>query len=208
MPFELTPDEGVFLVKLARRAIATFLRTGGRIAIPEDTPEGLQRKAGVFVTLNSLKGEARLLRGCIGYPLPALPLAEATIRSAIESATGDPRFPPVTQGELSNIAVEVSVLTPPTLIEVDDCRDYPRKIEVGKDGLIVERGLFRGLLLPQVPVEWGWDGEEFLANCCMKAGLPPDMWLVRETRISKFQAIIFEEVSPDGEVRSRDLERK
>lgn len=208
MPFELTSDEGAFLVRLARRAIATFLEAGEGIAVPVETPEKLKRKAGVFVTLNSLKGGAHELRGCIGYPLPTHPLAEAAIRSAIESATGDPRFPPVTRGELDNIAIEVSVLTPPNLIEVMDRRDYPKKIEVGKDGLIVERGMFRGLLLPQVPVDWDWDGEEFLAHCCMKAGLPPDIWLVGGTRVSKFQAIIFEEVAPDGEVRRRELERK
>ncbi len=206
--FDLTFEEGRFLVALARRAASTLLRTGKRISVPEDTPTQLRQKSGVFVTLNSLTGGRHDLRGCIGYPLPTLPLVEATIASAIESATGDPRFPPVTPMELDSIVIEVSVLTPPQQIVCEDCQDYPKEIDVGRDGLIVERGWFKGLLLPQVPVEWGWDREEFLANCCMKAGLPPDAWLLRGTKVSKFQALIFEEVTPGGEIRRKELDRK
>ena len=91
------------------------------------------------------------------------------------------------------------------LIEVEDPRDYPKAIRVGRDGLIVEKGFFRGLLLPQVPVEWGWDERTFLSQCCLKAGLYPDAWLDKDTRIYRFQAVVFEEEAPRGPVRRVEL---
>ena len=97
------------------------------------------------------------------------------------------------------------MLTPPEIIEVKKTNEYPSKIKVGKDGLIVERGMFKGLLLPQVPIEWEWDEEEFLCQCCIKAGLPPDNWLLEGTKVYKFQAIIFEEEKPTGEVKRKAL---
>ncbi len=200
MSFELTDDEGEFLIRLARKSISTLLSKGEKTPVPSNTPEKLLHKCGVFVTLNTVRDGAEELRGCIGYPEPILPLAEATIDSAANSATQDPRFPPVSMQELENVIVEVSVLTPPEPISAKDPREFAKKVEVGKDGLIVERGLFKGLLLPQVPIEWGWDAEEFLANCCMKAGLYPDAWLIGGTRIYKFQAIIFKERTPNGEI--------
>jgi uncharacterized protein (TIGR00296 family) len=112
---------------------------------------------------------------------------------AISAATQDPRFPPVTINELDSIDVEVSVLTKPELINVDKPSEYPGKINVGEDGLIVEMGYYRGLLLPQVPLEWKWDVDEFLSNTCMKAGLLPDCWLKPEVKIYSFKSQIFEE---------------
>ena len=200
MAFELTDEEGVFLVKLARRAIEEYLKTYETISPPEDTPEKLWQKCGVFVTLNTIQYGSKELRGCIGYPYPTNPLVEAAIDSAISSAVNDPRFPPVTLDEMDHIVVEVSVLTPPELIKVSDPREYPQHVRIGMDGLIVERSWRRGLLLPQVPIEWGWCPEEFLCQCCIKAGLPPDTWLIGGTKIYRFQAIIFEETSPRGEV--------
>jgi len=97
------------------------------------------------------------------------------------------------------------VLTRPELVRVEDPRDYPKAIKVGRDGLIVEKGFFRGLLLPQVPVEWGWDEETFLGQTCMKAGLYPDAWFDPDTRIYRFQAIVFEEEEPRGRVRRVEL---
>ena len=200
MAFELTDEEGVFLVKLARSAIEEYLKTYETISPPEDTPEKLWQKCGVFVTLNTIQYGSKELRGCIGYPYPTNPLVEAAIDSAISSAVNDPRFPPVTLDEMDHIVVEVSVLTPPELIKVSDPREYPQHVRIGMDGLIVERSWRRGLLLPQVPIEWGWGPEEFLCQCCIKAGLPPDTWLIGGTKIYRFQAIIFEETSPRGEV--------
>jgi hypothetical protein len=203
--FTLKDEHGAFLVKLARKAITEYLKTGRKISPPKETPEELKVKCGVFVTLNKVLDGGRELRGCIGYPEPVAPLVEATVDSAISAAVSDLRFPPVRFEELNGIVVEVSVLTPLQLIEVSNPSEYPKKIRIGVDGIVVERGFFRGLLLPQVPVKWGWDSEEFLAHGCMKAGLPPDAWLDRETKIYRFQAIIFEEKKPNGEILRKPL---
>jgi len=205
LPFDLTLEEGKLLVSLARKAIETYLKTGEIIKPPENVPEKLREKCGVFVTINTVRNNRRELRGCIGYPYPTDPLINAVIDSAISSATRDPRFPPMTFDELDHVVFEVSVLTPPELINVENPSEYPSKIKIGRDGLIVERGFFKGLLLPQVPVEWRWNEEEFLCQCCMKAGLPPDCWLMKGTKIYRFQAIIFEEVSPKGEIVRKEL---
>jgi len=206
MTFELSPEEGTYLVRLARRAIETRLRTGETIK-PTEASEKLRQPSGVFVTLNKIEGNEHSLRGCIGLPFPTMPLAEAVVDAAISAAIGDPRFRPVSVREMDSIVVEVSVLTPPEAIKVQRPEQYPEKIEVGRDGLIVGRGGRRGLLLPQVPVEWDWDAEEFLTQCCMKAWLPPDAWLTPGTEVSKFSAIIFTEEAPHGAVRRVDLSK-
>ena len=205
MPFQLTQKEGDYLVKLARNAVEEYLKTGKTLAMPKNVSLKFMEKCGVFVTLNNVEHGRKELRGCIGFPYPTAPLAQAVIESAIESATQDPRFPSVMLKELDSIVFEVSVLTPPELVEVKKPTDYPLKIKVGKDGLIVERGYWKGLLLPQVPVEWDWNEEEFLCQCCIKAGLPPDNWLLKETKIYRFQAIIFEELEPKGKIARKEL---
>jgi hypothetical protein len=196
----LTPEEGKFLLKLARETIGTYLREGKKLRIPK-VPAKLREPKGVFVTLNK-KGE---LRGCIGHPLPTAPLVEALIDSAISSAVRDPRFPPVELEELPELEIEVSVLSKPELIKVRSPREYPKSIVVGRDGLIIEWAGYSGLLLPQVPIEWGWDVEEYLSQLCMKAGLMPDCWLREDVRISKFSAQVFREKEPEGEVEERKL---
>lgn len=207
MEFNLTDEEGEFLVRLARKAVRENLKNGKIISPPENVSPCLLEKKGVFVTINSVINGEKSLRGCIGFPYPVYPLVRAVIEAAIESATRDPRFPPMTLRELDNVVFEVSVLTEPELIKVDSPREYPSKIKVGEDGLIVERGFYKGLLLPQVPVEWNWDEEEFLCQCCLKAGLPPDCWLLKGTKIYKFQCIIFEETSPNGSVVRKTLRK-
>lgn len=199
----LTLDEGKSLVKLARETIETYLREGRKPRVPK-VPAKLREHRGVFVTLNK-GGE---LRGCIGHPLPTTPLVNAVIDSAISSATRDPRFPPVTLEELSALEVEVSVLSKPEPIKVKSPREYPKHIVIGRDGLIIEWLGYAGLLLPQVPVEWGWDAEEFLSHACMKAGLMPDHWLREGVQISKFSAQIFRERGPRGEVEERKMAQK
>ena len=198
--FDLNLEEGAFLVELARRTISDYLQSGRVPPVPRDVSSKFLEKCGVFVTLNSLRGGGEELRGCIGYPTPELPLAEATIRAAISAATQDPRFPPLERKELPRIVVEISVLTPPMLISAKEAKLYTREVQVGRDGLIVEKGWCKGLLLPQVPVEWHWDCEEFLCHCCMKAGLPPDTWLLPDCKVYKFQALVFKEKSPCGPV--------
>ena len=199
----LSLAEGKLLLKTARRTIETYLRDGKKPPAPEVPPK-LKEPHGVFVTLTK-NGE---LRGCIGHPMPTMPLIDALIDSAVSSATRDPRFPPVEMDELSEVEVEVSVLSKPEPIKVKTPREYPRSIAIGKDGLIVERGWYAGLLLPQVPVEWGWDPEEFLSHTCMKAGLTPDAWLDKDVRISKFSAQVFKEKKPGGEVEGHKLVEK
>jgi uncharacterized protein (TIGR00296 family) len=206
--FELSLEEGIFLVRLARRAVKEYLVTGRIVAVPKGTSEKLFERCGVFVTINRLENGDKSLRGCIGYPYPTSPLVEAVIDSAVNAATRDPRFYPLSVGELDRVVFEVSVLTPPETIEVENPKAYLSKIKVGEDGLIVEKGSYKGLLLPQVPVEWEWCEEEFLCQCCVKAGLPPDSWLTKGVKIYKFQAIIFEEDTPEGNVKRLQLGEK
>ena len=205
MSFELTQEEDEFLIKLARNTVEEYLESGETLKPPKDTPKKLFEHCGVFVTINRLRGAEKELRGCIGYPYPTSPLVEAVIDSAINAATQDPRFYPLSEDELDKVVFEVSVLTPPEPVVTDNPKEYVKKIKVGKDGLIIEKGVYKGLLLPQVPVEWGWCEEEFLCQCCVKAGLPPDSWLTKGTKISKFRAIIFEEETPKGKIRRLSL---
>ncbi|MHA1944343.1 MAG: TIGR00296 family protein, partial [Candidatus Thorarchaeota archaeon] len=156
--------------------------------------------SGVFVTLNSILEGRTSLRGCIGRPYPSFPLVEATIDSSVDSAVNDPRFPAVTPKELDSIIVDLSVLTPPKKIEYSKPEELLKLVKVGRDGLIASRGVSRGLLLPQVPVDWKWDTTEFLEHTCNKAGLPIDMWKDPETEFMSFQAEIFGEEIPRGNI--------
>ncbi|MEE8402490.1 MAG: TIGR00296 family protein, partial [Candidatus Hydrothermarchaeaceae archaeon] len=136
---------------------------------------------------------------------PTFPLVDATCKAAVSAAVEDPRFPPLSEGELESTLVEVTVLTSPELIKVASPKDYTNNIEIGRDGLIVENGLNRGLLLPQVPVDQGWSKEDFLSYTCTKAGLTPDCWLDEDTKIYKFSGIVFTEVEPRGKIEERAL---
>jgi hypothetical protein len=202
----VTLEEGGFLVRLARDTVSEYLHSGTEPNPPEDTPQTLRKKSGVFVTIEEYDGGRKGLRGCIGYPLPYSPLVEATIDSAISAATRDPRFEPMSEDELPNVVFEVSVLTPPELLKAGRPLDYPKLIKVARDGLVVERGYHKGLLLPQVPIEWGWDESTFLSECCMKAGLPPDSWLSTDVKIYTFTAQVFFESRPSGEIQQRAMD--
>lgn len=205
MVSQLTQEEGEFLVKLARKAVEEYLKTGKVINAPKDTSAKLMQRCGVFITINRLENSKKKLRGCIGYPYPTTILAQAVIECTISSAAQDPRFPPLSPDELDHVVFEVSVLTPPELVEVENPKHLSSRIKVGEDGLIVERGLYKGLLLPQVSVEYNWDAEEFLCQCCIKASLPPDSWLTKMTKIYKFQAIVFAEESPREKIKRKKL---
>ena len=208
LPFTLNLDEGRYLVELVRNAVKAYLIAGKLVAPPTATPGKLFEQCGVFVTIYKMQNGEKQLRGCIGYPYPTTALVEAVIESAIAAATQDPRFYPLTVNELDSVVFEVSVLTPPELVEVQKPDKYVDRISIGEDGLIVEKGMFKGLLLPQVPVEWKWNAEEFLCQCCIKAGLTPDSWLTQGIKIYKFQAIIFEEEKPKGEIKQLQLSEK
>jgi len=204
MTFDLTIDEGTYLVQLARRTIeASFAKAKVSLA---DAPPKTREVCGVFVTLNILRGGEKLLRGCIGYPYPIKPLVEAVNDVAKAAAFEDPRFPRLDRSELGKIVVEVSVLTPPEPIRGLKPEKYPSMVRVGVDGLIIKRGGRSGLLLPQVATDWGWDPDEFLSQACVKAGLPPDAWLIPGTDVSRFQAIIFAEMTPGGEIKREEIQ--
>jgi uncharacterized protein (TIGR00296 family) len=205
MTFQLTLEEGEFLVNLARQTVTEYLKSGKVLQVPEGVSSKLMEPCGVFVTLNRVHKGAKRLRGCIGLPYPTTPLVQAVIEAALSAATQDPRFPPVALEELEKIIFEVSVLTPPERVTVEKPTDYPSKIKIGRDGLVIEKGYYKGLLLPQVPVEWKWNNEEFLCQCCMKAGLSPDCWLLKDTKIYSFSSIIAEETAPRGHVKLIDM---
>jgi uncharacterized protein (TIGR00296 family) len=188
--------EGAELVHLARIAVEKYLQESVIIK----SEKHMLEKAGVFVTLNYLtRSKEEHLRGCIGFPLPEKPLYQGVAEAAIAAATEDPRFPPLDRQELNNIIFEVSVLTVPQQISVSPA-DYGKEIQIGRDGLILHWRFGSGLLLPQVPVELKWNVEEYLANICYKAGAPPDVWLDPSSKLYKFQAVVFKEVEPKGEV--------
>ncbi len=193
---------GEWLVNIARRSIAAWVKRDKKFK-PKNCPSEFYEKRGVFTTLYTYP--KKTLRGCIGYPEPTMPMIEALVESAI-SATRDPRFPRLSDAELDKITIEVSVLTKPELIVVKDPREYPAKINLGKDGLIIEKGPFRGLLLPQVPMEWNWNQEMFLGNLCIKASLSPNEWRVKGVKIYKFHAEIFAEEYPKGSIKRVDSE--
>lgn len=193
---QISDQDGEILVKTARKIVEEYLILKNKMKLDEKFENCFSFNSGVFVTLNDQSG----LRGCIGFPLPDKKLHVALKDAAIAAATEDPRFPKVEPEELDKITFEVTVLTPPEEIKVDDPKDFPSKIKVGQDGLIVKFGLNSGLLLPQVPVEYGWNSEEFLRHTCEKAQLPNDIWKNSQTKIMKFKGVVFKEESPNGQV--------
>jgi len=191
---QLSDSDGVFLVKTARMAVTEFLSNGKRMKLESEYEGKFSFNSGVFVTLNNSDG----LRGCIGFPMPDKKLSHGIIDAAISAATEDPRFPSVKTNELNDIMFEVTVLTPPIEIDVSDPMEYLKKIKVGRDGLIIRHSFSSGLLLPQVPVEYSWNVEEFLQHTCEKAGLARDAWKNESVKIEKFEGIIFKEETPNG----------
>ena len=185
----LSDSDGVFLIKIARMAVTEFLSNGKRMKLESEDEKKFSFNSGVFVTLNNADG----LRGCIGFPMPDKKLSHGIIDAAIAAATEDPRFSPVKINELNDIMFEVTVLTPPVEITVTDPMEYLEKIKVGRDGLIIRNSFSSGLLLPQVPVEYGWNVEEFLQHTCEKAGLEKDVWKNEKVKIEKFEGIVYKE---------------
>ncbi len=192
---QISDSDGIELVKMARNTVTKFIKTNEK-NFNSDFNSKFNFTSGVFVTLTKQDD----LRGCIGYPVPERKLCEGLVDASISAATRDPRFPPVTEEELDKITFEVTVLSPPKEIKVNEYSEYLSQIKVGIDGLIVENGFTSGLLLPQVPTEYGWNEKEFLEYTCQKAGLSKDAWKDKSTKISKFQGIIFKEEEPNGNI--------
>lgn len=179
----MTSEEGKFLLKVARSAIERHL--GGASLSPEEKGSHLSEKRGAFVTLH-MRGS---LRGCIGRVEATEPIIQTVSQMAIEAAFSDPRFLPLTAEELPSIQLEISILSPRTKIQSLE------EIQIGRDGLLIEKGFRTGLLLPQVATENRWTKEEFLAYACMKAGLSGDAWKEEGVTIYTFTAEIFSEES-------------
>jgi len=178
----LTKEEKETLLKIARETVTQYITKG---AIPDFhiKSKRLLEPGAAFVTLHK-RGN---LRGCIGQIIARIPLWKSVREMAVAAASQDPRFPKVKENEISKLHIEVSVLTPPKVL------DDPEKVVVGKHGLIMSRGMYRGLLLPQVPTEWGWDRETFLNQTCKKAGMRSNCWKDSKTKIETFEAIVFSE---------------
>jgi len=182
-PPDLTEARREELLSLARTTIAEYLKTGEIPDYKTDDPV-LTRRSGAFATLKE-HGE---LRGCIGHMRADTPLYRVVQEMAVSAATSDPRFPPMTADELGEVSIEISVLSP--LRRLTDTQ----QIEVGTHGLMIFKDGHQGVLLPQVPVEQGWDREKFLENLCLKAGLLPDCWR-EEAALYTFTAVVFSEES-------------
>ena len=178
---ELNRKEQKELLALVRSTIKNYLASASRDYPPNSNPV-FNEKRGVFVTLHR-RSE---LRGCIGYPLPTKSVWEAVVDNAIAASTEDPRFPSVTAAELPELDIEISVLTVPQKVANHE------QVKVGRDGIIISKGFQRGLLLPQVPTEQGWDLEQYISYGCRKAGLSQDEWK-KGVQIETFQALVFGE---------------
>ncbi|MBX3176792.1 MAG: AmmeMemoRadiSam system protein A [Candidatus Hydrogenedentes bacterium] len=196
-PF-LTPGEERLLLRIARDSLAAYVNEERRIDVDAYplTPV-LREPHGAFVTLH-LHGE---LRGCIGHTRNLEPLARAVRDNAINAAVRDPRFPPVSPGEVGQIHIEVSALRPGAAPDTPfiPVRDIG-EIVIGRDGVYLEGAGARGggLLLPQVPVERNWDVRQFMEAVCAKAGAAPDAWNDPACRIYRFSAQVFAEPAPAG----------
>ncbi len=190
----LNPTQQNELLKLARESIKQHL---AKQDLPPhlQTDPALQAPAGAFVSLHQ-DGE---LRGCIGTFSADRPLAEVVQDMALAAATGDPRFPSMEAEALEAVDIEISVLSPRRRIE------DPKQVEVGTHGIFITRDFYSGVLLPQVATEYGWGREEFLAQTCLKAGLPPEAWKDPKTSIEVFSAQVFgeKEKTSSGNPRTR-----
>lgn len=184
---KLSDEEKRILLQIARKSIEEeFGKT--TVNFNQDFPETLNLKCGVFVTL-SIDDE---LRGCIGYIIGDKPLYELVYIVAKKSAFEDPRFYPLTEEELDEIEIEISVLSPPKRIQSID------EIKIGEHGLIIQKGPFHGLLLPQVATKYNWTVKEFLEHTCLKAGLSKTEWKDPNTKIEIFTADVFSEKELGG----------
>jgi len=189
----LSLSDGKKLVKLTRKTVEDYLNEG-KLKLKETR---FKEKRGIFISIHTFPDHK--LRGCIGYPYPILQVGEAVQRASISAAFKDVRFSPLKKDELKEVVFEVSVLTQPKMINFNNPEEYLEKIKKNKDGLIIKHGLSSGLLLPQV---WKQipDKKEFLTTLCWKAGLTPDYWEDKDTKIYCFRVQAFAEREPNGEV--------
>ncbi|MGB9665451.1 MAG: AmmeMemoRadiSam system protein A [Ignavibacteria bacterium] len=184
---KFSDEEKKILLQIARDSIKEEFGKAV-VNLNQEFPDALKQKCGVFVTL-TIDGE---LRGCIGYIISDKPLYELVYEVAKKSAFEDPRFYPLTEEEVDHIEIEISVLSPPKKISSID------EIKIGEHGLIIQKGPFHGLLLPQVATKYNWTVKEFLEHTCLKAGLSKNEWKDPQTNIEIFSAEIFSENEVGG----------
>ena len=176
MNFESISDEdGIMLVQMARSVVTEYITNNNKIS-EHNFKEKFSINAGVKK------------------------LSDALTNAAISASTDDPRFPSIKQDELNDLVFEVTVLSDTKEISTNSPDEIINSIKIGRDGLIIEKDFESGLLLPQVPIEYNWNVEDFLKHTCHKAGLPSESWKDKTTKISKFQGLIFREVLPNGEI--------
>ena len=189
MEFTIGNEEKKVLLAQARESITSELEKRRPLynEAAETANSVLNRHCGAFVTLHIRNGSERLLRGCIGRMTANLPLIETVRLMAKEAALGDPRFPPLKQEEFTRCDIEISALSP-----MEPCPD-PRQVKVGVHGLYLKRGGRSGVLLPQVPVEQGWNLNEYLEYICIKAGLPPGSYNAPDAQLLTFTAVVLSE---------------
>jgi AmmeMemoRadiSam system protein A len=179
---QLTNEDKQALLALARQRLVEQLDQSEPADFAAESEAMLEHRA-TFVTWRTRSGE---LRGCIGEVIAQRSLVESIERMAVASGTQDPRFPPIDLSELPHLTVEISALTPMTSIK-------PIDVEVGRHGLMIAKGQYSGLLLPQVPLEQGWGREEFLRGLCAKAGLPSNTWQDQDAQLRSFEAEVWGE---------------
>jgi AmmeMemoRadiSam system protein A len=185
-------EEKRTLLEFARIAVSSFA-IDNREFLPDlaSLSSNLVAPGATFVTLHS----RRRLRGCIGRIVAIEPLAHVVVKCAVAAASEDPRFAPLRAEEVNELEIEISVLSSFEMVR-------PEQVELGRHGLMISRGSFRGVLLPQVAAEYRWTRERFLQETCLKAGLPPDAWKDSETRIEIFTAEVFREADFRAETES------
>ena len=201
----LTIDQGALLVKKTRQGIETHLDNHGNYDPGPSDGSELWSKRGVFVTITS--NGTGTLRGCIGNPQPQHPLIVEAIQAGILAATSDPRFNPITLLEFRlRDCLELTVLSPLEEIHANSVSELKDLVVVGRHGLFVDGYGQSGLLLPQVAADEGFDEEDFVTNCCLKAGLPPDAWLSGGVKLYRFTGQIFSEEAPNGRTVKKSLD--
>lgn len=191
--------EGRKLIEIARKEINSYFNNQ---QVEKWDTSGFEKKLGVFVSLHTYP--EKNLRGCIGFPIAMMPLWQSIREAAKAAAFEDPRFLPLSKDELNRIVIEISILTKPEKIKAKKPEDIMNEIEIGKDGLILEYSGYSGLLLPQVAKEYKWSAEKFLEQLCIKAGVSPKAWKEKSCKIYKFQAEIFSEKTPKGDIIKTD----
>lgn len=197
-------EEGTKLVKAARHAIELYITAKEfRSEAVESTIKEFTQKHGVFVSIYHYP--TRTLRGCIGFPEGIGELKKLLVEAAVAASTEDPRFVPVSHLEFEHTVLEVSVLSKPEKIE-GNAEQIKKQVKIGRDGLVIEYGYHKGLLLPIVPVEERWSIPRFLDEVCIKAGLPEHTWTHGTASLYRFSSQVFGEKEPRGDVQEVKLE--